>query len=103
MTREQYICFIKTYQKESGPQFAALQWIYIRLLKGIEEGAFADTDTVEGTFTDKILDVRDSMSSIRFSLEGKIPLAYAHFVQILVDVFLVLAPFGLYPELGLWR
>ena len=35
-------------------------------------------------------------------LAGRIPLAYAHFVQILVDSFLVLAPFALYVELGIW-
>eukprot|EP00536_Pseudo-nitzschia_multiseries_P005728 jgi/Psemu1/191283/e_gw1.112.6.1 len=102
MTREQYKCLIDVRPITSAPQYAILQWIYFRLLKGCEEGAFAFTDTVEGTFTEKILDLRGSISSIRNSLEGKIPLAYAHFVQVLVDIFLLLAPFALYPELGLW-
>jgi len=103
VTREQYKCLIDIQPISSAPQFAILQWIYIRLIKGIEEGAFAPSDCVEGAFTDKILDLRASMSGINVSLEGKIPLAYTHFVQVLVDVFLLLAPFGLYPELGLWR
>jgi predicted membrane chloride channel (bestrophin family) len=30
------------------------------------------------------------------------PLAYAHFVQFLVDSFLLIAPFALYSELGIW-
>jgi len=30
------------------------------------------------------------------------PLAYAHFVQILVDTFLVTAPVALYAEMGVW-
>ena len=29
-------------------------------------------------------------------------LAYAHFVQILVDIFLFSAPFSLYAEIGVW-
>lgn len=42
------------------------------------------------------------MGGIENSLAAKIPLAYAQFVQVLVDIFLSLAPFALYSELGIW-
>ena len=103
MTRAQYECLVSIRPNKSGPQHAALQWIYIRLIKGMEEGAFPQTDTMESLCTTKLLDLRGTMGGVRDSLDGKIPLAYAQFVQLLVDIFLVLAPFGLYPELGMWR
>ena len=42
------------------------------------------------------------MGGIEDTLNAKIPLAYAQFVQIIVDIFLALAPFALYSELGIW-
>lgn len=101
MTRKQYEFLIDIHPNGSGSQSAALQWLYIRLIKGLEEGAFGNAN-LEDTLTAKILDLQDSMDGIRHSLKGNIPLAYAHFVQVLVDSFFVLAPFGLYPEMGLW-
>ncbi len=35
-------------------------------------------------------------------LDGRMPLAYAHFVQILVDSLLFISSFALYAELGMW-
>lgn len=35
-------------------------------------------------------------------MDGRIPIVYAHFVQLIVDIFLALAPFALYCELGFW-
>ena len=46
--------------------------------------------------------MRGTLGGVGDSLDGKIPLAYAHFVQVIVDVFLSLAPFALYCELGIW-
>lgn len=101
MTRAQYDCLISI--GSGGPQYAALQWIYIRAMKGVEEGALPKTNTMERLLSQKVLDIRGVMGGLRGTLDGKIPLAYAQFVQILVDSFLLLAPFGLYPELGMWR
>ena len=51
-----------------------------------------------------IKDLRGTFAGIGDQLDGRIPLAYAHFVQVLVDSFLliVIAPFALYSELGIW-
>ena len=80
-----------------------LQWILIRLTRGIDEGIWPKTETVEDVFTGRTLELRKVLIQIRAALLGKIPLAYAHFVQFLVDCFLVMAPLALYPELGFWR
>ena len=47
-------------------------------------------------------DLRGTFAGIGDQLDGRIPLAYAHFVQVLVDSFLLIAPFALYSELGMW-
>jgi hypothetical protein len=47
-------------------------------------------------------DLRHTFHEIGGQLDGRIPLAYAHFVQVLVDSFLLIAPFALYPVLGMW-
>ena len=49
-----------------------------------------------------IKDLRGTFAGIGDQLDGRIPLAYAHFVQVLVDSFLLIAPFALYSELGIW-
>ena len=41
-------------------------------------------------------------AQINDELEGRLPLAYSHFVQLLVDVFLVMTPFCLFEEMGGW-
>jgi predicted membrane chloride channel (bestrophin family) len=46
--------------------------------------------------------MRAIIGGIGDSLDAKFPLAYAQFVQVLVDIFLALAPFALYPALGIW-
>lgn len=47
-------------------------------------------------------DLRGTFAGISDQLNGRIPLAYAHFVQVLVDSFMLIAPFALYSELGVW-
>lgn len=47
-------------------------------------------------------DLRGTFAGISDQLSGRIPLAYAHFVQVLVDSFLLIAPVALYSELGVW-
>ena len=102
MTMAQYKCFISVHPSICGPQHTALQWIYIRAVKGMEEGAFPQTDALEKICLTKILELRSTMASIGDCLAGKIPLAYAQFVQLMVDIFLILSPFALYPDIGLW-
>jgi len=54
------------------------------------------------TLSSASTDLRGTFAGIGDQLDGRIPLAYAHFVQVLVDSFLLIAPFALYSELGIW-
>ena len=47
-------------------------------------------------------DLRATLASIGDDLDGRMPLAYAHLVQLLVDSLLFISPFALYSGLGMW-
>jgi hypothetical protein len=47
---------------------------------------------LEQTLLDQFCRLRGHMATIPDMVDGRMPLAYAHFVQILVDMFLVVAP-----------
>lgn len=101
MTRKQYdiLCGLKYNEK---PHEACLMWMKTRYLKGIKEGALKDSSSITDSLFATIKELRSTQASIGDAIDGRIPLAYAHFVQILVDTFLALAPFVLYSELGIW-
>mmetsp|Transcript_3862 Transcript_3862/g.8480 ORF Transcript_3862/g.8480 Transcript_3862/m.8480 type:complete len:576 (+) Transcript_3862:95-1822(+) len=84
------------------PQHACLMWATSRILKGMKEGAVTDDHVLRDQIFERTTALQGVFSGIGGKLAGKMPLAYAHFVQILVDVFLFLAPFALYGELGIW-
>ena len=106
MTRAQYVCLVSNLSNPNNfcpSQDTAMQWIYVRLLQGMKEGAFPNTHAMEEACTHNTLRLRGTIGTISDAIDAKIPLAYAQFVQIVVDTFLLISPFGLYPELGLWR
>jgi len=93
---------LQAIDQKAGAQNACLEWIIIRSFKGMEDGAIKDDVAMKHVFLDKITILRGKYAGIGDLLDGRMPLAYTHFVQVLVDTFLALAPFALYPELGVW-
>lgn len=85
-----------------GPHNACMMWILMRTLKAKKQGIIPDDLALSHAIYEKLLDLRGTVAVIGDVLDGRIPLAYAHFVQILVDIFLGIAPFALYGELGVW-
>ncbi|KAL3927211.1 MAG: hypothetical protein SGARI_005383, partial [Bacillariaceae sp.] len=69
---------------------------------GMKQGILPNDDSIRRTLIDKLLTLRGVQAGMGDSLDGRIPLAYAHFVQLLVDAFCFMAPFALYSELGVW-
>jgi len=102
MTQAQYDTLVDIPSNTCPPQHAALMWIMSRVLEGQKEGILPDDSGSRQMLLTKICDLRAWSAGIGDALDGKIPLAYAHFVQLIVDVFLLLAPFALYCELGVW-
>eukprot|EP00966_Prymnesium_polylepis_P028497 659762-Prymnesium_polylepis.1 len=47
------------------------------------------------TFQIKLLDLRTGAAAIRDELSGRMPLAYTHLMQLLVDLLVIFTPFAL--------
>lgn len=60
------------------------------------------SNALEHALLDQFCRLRAFMATIPDQVDGRMPLAYAHFVQILVDLFLVVAPIAQYPEMGVF-
>lgn len=101
ISRHQYEA-LQQLDPEILPQHACIVWIISRSLKGMKDGAVPDDVALRDKIYERSLELQGHFAGVASQLAGKIPLAYAHFVQILVDTFLLLAPFALYSELGIW-
>jgi len=79
---------------------APFEWMVLRTLQAMDKGIMADDTATRGQCLKKMGQLRDSYMAIPNALAGRMPLSYAHFVQIMVDTFVLLSPIALYPQLG---
>lgn len=71
---------------------AFLEWVVTSTRTAMKDGVIDAGFGFEQLFLEKICVLRGTYGTIGDMVDGRMPLAYAHFVQILVDVFLVCAP-----------
>lgn len=81
---------------------AVLEWMMIRAWKGIDDGVLRNDISLSQSLLNQMCELRSTYYGIGGMLSCRLPLPYTHFVQILVDSFLILAPFALYAELGVY-
>ena len=81
---------------------ACLEWMMIRTDRGIQDGTLISDAAHRQMLLGQIATLRCTYAMIADKLDGRMPLAYTHFVQVLVDVFVWTAPLALYSELGAW-
>jgi len=80
---------------------APLEWMIIRYNKAMKNGVLDGEDhATKAQLLKQMVDIRQCQASISNNIDGRMPLAYAHLVQILVDTFVFTAPLALYPKLG---
>lgn len=72
---------------------AVLLWIVRAFVEGREAGHFQGGAGFEDQFMEKVHVCRASYGAIGDELHGRMPLAYAHIVQVLVDIILWMYPF----------
>jgi len=72
---------------------AVLMWIIRTFVEGCEAGHFQGSAGFEEQFLEKAHICRAQYGAIGDELHGRMPLAYTHIVQVLVDVVLWLYPF----------
>ena len=81
---------------------AVLEWIFVGIQDAQTQGILHDTGSYQKLLWQKLCELRGTCAGIGDILDGRMPLAYAHFVQFLVDSFLFAAPLALYAELGVF-
>lgn len=79
---------------------APLEWMMIRTNQAISEGILMPDNATKSSILAEYRTLRDSYAAIGGKISGRMPLAYVHFVQILVDGFVFISPLALYPDLG---
>lgn len=79
---------------------APLEWMMIRSNRAMADGVLAGDTATKGMLLKQTVSIRSAQRSISDKLDGRMPLAYAHLVQILVDTFVLAAPIALYADLG---
>ena len=81
---------------------ALVGWLTTRCVRAFHKGELLKSEATEQVLYSKLCELRGTAAGISDILDGRMPLAYVHFVQVLVDTFLLAAPFALYVECGIW-
>lgn len=64
--------------------------------------AYVSSSVLERSLVENFLTLRGLLSSLPNMVSDRMPLAYVHFTQLLVDIFLVVSPIARYEALGWW-
>ncbi len=79
---------------------AVIQWLCTAVLSGVEKDAFREGANLVYFVCTAITQLRATYGSVPDRIDDRINLAYAHFVQLLVDSFLIITPFAAFAEMG---
>lgn len=79
-----------------------LEWVLVRVAAAREAPRAMRSAGAgfERTFLDKVCALRGCMGKLPDDLAARMPLAYVHIVQVLVDSLLYITPFAIYPKIG---
>jgi len=79
-----------------------LEWVTARMAAAHKDGVLEGGEGFEQVILHKCCDLRGACMSIPDELAARMPLAYVHLTHCLVDILLLIAPFGLYAHLGVF-
>jgi hypothetical protein len=101
ITNDQFRC-LQVQDDGISAHHTCMEWIAMRIFQGMEEGGIKDDTALKMEILNRINFVRSSQSDVGDIIDGRMSLAYAHLVQMLVDVLLITSPFALYAQQGIW-
>jgi Bestrophin, RFP-TM, chloride channel len=102
MTHKQ-LSVLQSLDASAGDQWTAcLEWMMIRTLQGVQDDVFLSSGALTRELLEQICILRSSCAKVADDLGFRMPLAYTHFVQILVDTFVIFSPMALYPGMGVY-
>jgi len=104
LTRDEYELLVgESYRvSETQRHSVVLEWICARFVQARQGALLQGGAGMETVFLDKALALRAVCASIGDDAAARMPLAYVHLVQILVDCLVALAPFALYAKVGVF-
>ena len=101
ITNDQFRC-LQVQDDGISAHHTCIEWIGMRIFQGMEEGGIKDDTALKMEILNRINFVRSSQSDVGDIIDGRMSLAYAHLVQMLVDVLLITSPFAVYAQQGIW-
>ena len=75
-------------------------WISAMLQQAIRDGTLRGGEPLSINLMKSLAELRQNYAAIPDKLSGRMPLAYSHFVQLLIDVFVLMTPFATYYVMG---
>lgn len=100
MSREMKDALQRLDISPSNRVYALMEWITVQFRVGLEEGTLKGGAGFEEKYLEKALLLRSQYGTFGDLLDARIPLAYGHLVQVMVDVLLFCAPFACYKDMG---
>lgn len=86
---------------ESGTNHnGVMVWLTAIMSRSIQNGALTGGMAIHKTMLEKLTELRATYASVGDKLSGRMPLAYPHFVQLLIDTFVLMTPFSCYFTMG---
>jgi len=102
ITRSEYASLIEVGENGLAAHKASIVWLASRLVLAETRGEITPTSGVMLTFIEKIANLRGAMGNVNNQYAGRMPLAYVHFVHLLVSVYVLTSPIALVPMYGYW-
>jgi len=100
VTDREYETLVSLALPPSRWYLVVLEWVTARIAAAHKKGILTGGDGFEKLALEKCCDLRSACMTIPDELAARMPLAYVHFAHCLVDILLLIAPFGLYANLG---
>jgi len=102
ITKSEYASLIQVGENGLAPHKATITWLTSRLVLAETRGEITPTSGVMLTFIEKVLNLRGGLGKVNDLYAGRMPIAYVHFVNLLVNVYVVTSPIALFPVYGYW-
>jgi len=100
MTQEMLDALLSTDLSENMRPYIVLEWIMVRWTMEFKNKTLQGGFGLETLLLEKACLLRSIYGTFSDVVDARMPLAYVHFVQVMVDLLLISAPFSLYSEMG---
>jgi len=102
LTQSEFVSLIEVGENSLGAHHACMTWLTSRISIAVERGDIKPDQAAMMTIYDKIANLRMLMARLPDMYDGRMPLAYIHFVHLLVHILLLVSPIALFPRYWFW-